>query len=118
MKFGLFFLADLLEVVLGAALVTTLFFGGWQVPFLGAEGFQFPWGVSWILPHWSVVVLSVLAFILKTLFFCFFFMTIRWTLPRFRYDQLMHLGWKIMLPIALINIVVTAFLILMKGTLS
>ncbi len=115
MKFGMFFLADFLEVVLGAVLVTTLFFGGWQVPYLSPEGFYFPWGAEWLLPHFAVVVLGILSFIVKTAFFCWLFMIIRWTLPRFRYDQLMHLGWKIMLPLALVNIVITAFLILLKG---
>jgi len=112
MKFGMFFLTDFLEVILTAALVTTLFFGGWQVPFLGPEGFQTPWGWQWALSHGAVVAFGIASFMLKTLFFCWLLMTIRWTLPRFRYDQLMHLGWKIMFPLSLIWIVLTALFIL------
>ena len=116
MKFGMFFLTDFLELILGASLVTTLFFGGWQVPFLGESGFLFPWGWEIALPHLTVVIFCVLSFVFKTLVFCWLFMTIRWTLPRFRYDQLMDLGWKIMLPIALINIVVTAVVLLRQSS--
>jgi NADH-quinone oxidoreductase subunit H len=115
MKFGMFFLTDFLETILAAALTATLFLGGWQVPFLNAAGFQFPWGAIWSLPHLVVVALGVLSFIFKTLCLCWLFMTIRWTLPRFRYDQLMHLGWKIMLPLSLVNIVVTAVVLLVVG---
>lgn len=112
MKFGMFFLTDFLEVILGAMLITTLFFGGWQVPYLGADGFHFPCAAAVILPQWVVPILGVLAFVIKTVFFCWFLMLVRWTLPRFRYDQLMHLGWKILLPLALMNIIVTAVVVL------
>jgi len=112
MKFGMFFLTDFLETILAAALTTTLFLGGWQVPFLGADGFHFPGGAVWLMPHLLVAVIGILSFIVKTLFFCWLFMTVRWTLPRFRYDQLMHLGWKVMLPLSLANILVTAIWIL------
>ncbi len=117
MKFGMFFLTDFLETILAAALTTTLFFGGWQVPFLGTDGFHLPGGVVLLLPHLAVVTLGVASFIFKTLFFCWLFMTVRWTLPRFRYDQLMHLGWKVMLPLSLANIVVTAVVILIGRSL-
>lgn len=112
MKFGMFFLTDFLETILAAALTATLFFGGWQVPFLGIDGFHLPGGAALLLPHLAVVTLGVGSFIFKTLFFCWLFMTVRWTLPRFRYDQLMHLGWKVMLPLSLINILVTAVVLL------
>ncbi len=113
MKFGMFFLADLVETVLVAALMTTLFLGGWQVLYLHPDGFHFPWGAIMTLPHLAVVGLGVLAFFLKVSFFIWFLMAVRWTLPRFRYDQLMNLGWKILLPVSLINIAVTAIIIIL-----
>jgi NADH-quinone oxidoreductase subunit H len=113
MRFGMFFLTDFIETVLAAALTTTLFFGGWQVPYLYSGGFEFPWGWSLALPAAVVMLLQVGAFIGKTFFFCFFLLLVRWTLPRFRWDQLMRLGWTIMLPIAILNIVVTGLVILL-----
>ncbi len=110
MKFGLFFLTDFVEVVLISALTSVLFFGGWQVPFLGPDGFAFPWGGVMALSRGMVVTLGVLAFLGKMMFFIWLFMAIRWTLPRFRYDQLMYLGWKTLFPICLANIAVTAVL--------
>ncbi len=112
MKFGMFFLADLVETVLVAALMTTLFLGGWQVIYLHPDGFHFPWGAHILLPHLAVAGLGVLAFFIKVGFFIWVLMAVRWTLPRFRYDQLMHLGWKILLPTSLVNIAVTAVLII------
>ncbi len=108
MKFGLFFLTDFVEVVLAAALTTTLFFGGWQIPWLFADGFHFPWGLIIPVSPLVYVLLGLLSFTLKVFGFIWFFMLIRWTLPRFRYDQLMRLGWKILFPLSLINIVVTS----------
>ncbi len=113
MKFGMFFLTDFLETVLAAALLTTLFFGGWQIPYLGIDGFHFPWGTVIDLPRLLVVALGVLSFSLKVIFFCWFLMMVRWTLPRFRYDQLMRLGWKMMLPLSLANILITGLIILL-----
>ncbi len=111
MKFGMFFLADLVETVLVAALMTTLFFGGWQVPYLQPDGFYFPWGAHIAMSNWPVVILGVLSFFTKVAFFIWLLMAVRWTLPRFRYDQLMNLGWKILLPVSLINIAITAVVI-------
>lgn len=113
MKFLLFFMTDFIETVLAAALTTTLFFGGWQVPFLLSDGFHWPWGGHLELGPWAVMILQVGAFITKVAVFCFIFMLIRWTLPRFRWDQLMKLGWTIMLPLSILNIVVTALVILL-----
>ena len=96
MKFAMFFMAEYANMITGAALTVTLFFGGWDVPFLN-EITMGIWGV----------VLSVLSFIIKTAFFLFLYIWIRWTFPRFRYDQLMNLGWKVLLPLALINIFIT-----------
>jgi len=110
-KFLMFFAGEFAEVVTAAGLVTTLFFGGWQVPYLMRDGFHFPWGSIWLLPHLAVVVLQVAAFTMKVLFFCWLQILLRWSVPRFRYDQVMRLGWKMMLPLALLNVAVTAVII-------
>jgi NADH-quinone oxidoreductase subunit H len=107
MKFGMFFFTDFIETILIAALATTLFFGGWQVPFLMRDGFHLAGGVV-ALPQWGVAALQIGAYSFKVVAFCWLFMTIRWTLPRFRYDQLMDLGWKNIFPIALANVILTA----------
>jgi NADH-quinone oxidoreductase subunit H len=112
MRFGMFFLTDFIETVLAAMLTTSLFFGGWQVPFLYSNGFQFPWGGTLELPTLVVLLIQVGAFLGKVFFFCFFFLLVRWTLPRFRWDQLMHLGWTIMLPLSLLNIIGTGLVLL------
>ena len=104
MKFSLFFIAEYANMVTASALMVTLFFGGWDVPFTGRDNIG-PYS-GWL------TLLSVGIFAAKLLFFLFFFMWIRWTLPRFRYDQLMSLGWKIMLPLALAYIIIIAGVIL------
>jgi len=113
MKFGLFFLTDFVEVVLVSALTATVFFGGWQVPYLTPAGFQFPWGSSIPVSPLAYVGFGLLSFTAKVVAFIWFFMLIRWTLPRFRYDQLMHLGWKILFPLSLANIAVTGIVAVM-----
>ena len=111
-KFLMFFAAEFAEIVTVAALVTTLFFGGWQVPYLMRDGFHFPWGSTVLLPHLAVVLLQVGAFTFKVLFFCWLQILLRWSVPRFRYDQVMRLGWKMLLPAALVNVLITALVIL------
>ena len=118
MKFGMFFLSDFLETIVVASLATTLFFGGWQIPFLMPDGFHFPWGGELLVSNWVYVLLGVASFSIKVLTFCFIFMQLRWTLPRFRYDQLMSLGWKGLFPIAVANVVVTAVVLLFIGEAS
>jgi NADH-quinone oxidoreductase subunit H len=108
MKMGLFFLSEFIEIVVISALVVTLFLGGYSVPWLAPAGFVLPGGMTWELPHLAVVVLQVLAFSLKVFLVGCFQIQVRWTLPRFRFDQLMRLGWKFLLPIAAVNLVVTA----------
>lgn len=110
-KFLMFFAGEFAEIVTAAALVTTLFFGGWQVPYLMRDGFYFPWGGQWLLPHLAVVGLQVGAFTLKVLVFCWLQILLRWSVPRFRYDQVMRLGWKMLLPLALVNVLITALMI-------
>ena len=88
----------LLEIITIAALVTTLFFGGLQVTYLTADGIHFPWGETVLLPHLAVTALQVGAFTLKVLFFCWLQILLRWSVPRFRYDQVMRLGWNVLPP--------------------
>ena len=111
-KFLMFFAGEFAEIVTAAGLMTTLFFGGWQVPYLMREGFHFPWGGTWLLPHLAVVVLQVTAFTIKVIFFCWLQILLRWSVPRFRYDQVMRLGWKMLLPLALLNVAITAVFVI------
>ena len=113
MKAGMFMMADFLETVVIAGMTTSLFLGGWQVPYLAAEGFRFPWGSVWTLPHLLVVLLQVGAFTVKVCVMIFLMMLVRWTLPRFRYDQAMRLGWLGLFPLSILNIVFTGLLLLL-----
>jgi NADH-quinone oxidoreductase subunit H len=108
MKYGLFMFTDFMKVLIISCLLTTLFFGGYHIPWLYSNGFHFPWGANWILPHGIVVLIQMLAFNLKVFFFCWLQILLRWTYPRFRYDQLMDFGWKFLIPLSLINIIATA----------
>ena len=110
MRFALFTLSEYIASVLVAMLVTTFFLGGWQVPFLYGDGIRFvSTGEPLVtLPYAMIKLMQIGAFGFKVIFLCWLQLQIRWTLPRFRYDQLMKLGWKILLPLSLINLVVTA----------
>lgn len=110
LKWGLFMMTDFMEIIIISCLLTTLFFGGWQIPWLAANGFHFPWGGQWLLSHWIVVIFQVAAFNIKVFFFCWLQILIRWTYPRYRYDQLMDMGWKLLIPLSLVNIVGTGIL--------
>lgn len=120
MKFGMFFMAEYIEVIVIAGLTTTFFFGGWQVPYLmdagvagmSQAGFVFPGGATLEVGNVLATVLRIGSFFVKLFFFLWFQLTLRWTLPRFRYDQVMDLGWKKLLPVSLINLVVTAAVVL------
>jgi len=114
MKFGMFFLAEFVEIIIVSALTTTLFFGGYQFPYLQATGFVWPfgWGI-WDLPGWIVVLMQVGTFVAKVLLGCWVLIVIRWTLPRFRYDQVMRLGWKVWFELALVNLLITAVIVLL-----
>jgi NADH-quinone oxidoreductase subunit H len=116
-KQAVFMMTDFAEVVLVATLVTLFFFGGWQVPWLYADGFHFP-GLHGAFPHLPnlvVTILQVLAFWIKVVFFCCVQILIRWTLPRLRYDQLMHFGWKALVPLGMLNLLATAFVVVAVG---
>ena len=105
-RFGAFFVAEYMNLITASALIATFFWGGYLGPFEAALGvsawpviWQNVWGVSWLL--------------LKTLFWAFVFMWVRWTLPRFRYDQLMRIGWKVLLPLGVLNLLALAGILLL-----
>lgn len=102
-KFALFFLAEYANMITASAVIVTLYLGGWQVPYLETLG----------LPSGLEVTLQVFAFVLKVAAMLAFYQWVRWSIPRFRYDQLMNLGWKVMLPIALANVVITGIVMLL-----
>jgi NADH-quinone oxidoreductase subunit H len=111
MKFGMFYFAEYAEIVTGSMLIVTVFLGGWAVPFFHRDGFTLAFGdveiAKSLVPHVWMTVIGVLAFFSKVLFVCWVQAFVRWSLPRFRYDQLMKLGWRILLPASLANILVT-----------
>ena len=114
-KMLLFMFAEFIEIVFVAVIVSTLFFGGYSVPYLTDTGFQWPWGGFTALSHASVVILQLLSFTFKVFFFCWLLQQMRWSLPRFRYDQLMSLGWKILLPLSVLNLIVTVLIVALGG---
>jgi NADH-quinone oxidoreductase subunit H len=103
MKLGFYLFAEYVNMFISSAVMATLYFGGYHIPGLANLGLD---------PNW-VTVLGVLAMFAKTFFFIFFFMWVRWTLPRFRYDQLMNLGWKSLLPLSIANLLVTAIVLIL-----
>lgn len=114
MKFGLFYMGEWVEVVVISGLVTAMFLGGWSIPYLPDPvliGFLAQFAGS-DLANVLAMVVHVTTFFLKVIFLIFFQQLVRWSLPRFRYDQVMTLGWKILLPLSLANIVVTGLGIL------
>ncbi len=104
MGFGLFMLGEFVEIVVLGCLFTTLFLGGWQMPGLLGDHVLNLGFTSIELVPWAYGLLGMLFFGIKVFLLCSLQLQIRWTLPRFRYDQLMHLGWKTLLPLALLNI--------------
>jgi NADH-quinone oxidoreductase subunit H len=114
-KQAAFMLTDFAEIVLVSALLTTFFFGGWQVPWLYRDGFHLPGGAFLAVNHIVVSIIGIVAFFVKTVIFCWIQILVRWTLPRFRYDQLMRLGWKGLVPLGLANLLVTAFVVVVTG---
>jgi NADH-quinone oxidoreductase subunit H len=102
MKFAGFFLAEYANMIISSAMIVTLYLGGWQFPYLDKFGFSETW----------FVIISVLTFMFKVAVLLFFFIWVRWSLPRFRYDQLMSLGWKVMFPLSLLNLIWVAMLVM------
>jgi NADH-quinone oxidoreductase subunit H len=111
MKFGMFFMGEFVEVITSSALLISLFLGGYDLPFLEDYGFDF-FGLVIGVPHIGVIGLQVLTFVLKLVIIIWLQLMIRWSLPRFRYDQIMQLCWKILLPASLLNILITGAVIL------
>ncbi len=97
MKLGFYLFAEYINMFIASAVISTLYFGGFNFPFMNDLGLSQNW----------ITVLGVIALFAKIFFFIFFFMWVRWTIPRFRYDQLMNLGWKTLIPLAIINILIT-----------
>jgi NADH-quinone oxidoreductase subunit H len=116
MKFTMFFFSEYIAVVVSSAVMATIFFGGWHVPFLERDGLMLAIGDTVLfsaqLSHGAVILLGVISFIIKVLALCWVQAAIRWTLPRFRYDQLMRLGWRMLLPASLVNVLATGLVIL------
>ena len=105
MKLGFYLFAEYINMFISSAIMATLFFGGYDIlPFVDET--------KWGLPDNLLVVLGFAALMGKIFFFLFVFIWIRWTIPRFRYDQLMNLGWKKMIPLALANMIITAAVVL------
>jgi NADH-quinone oxidoreductase subunit H len=99
--------AEFIEIAIIGALFTTMFLGGYNLPFMNDAGFTFPGGHVVALPHGLVVVLQLVVFLAKVLVMSSFQILIRWSLPRFRYDQVLMFAWKFMLPLTLANLIVT-----------
>ncbi|MEE6187011.1 NADH-quinone oxidoreductase subunit H [Mycovorax composti] len=105
MKLGFYLFAEYINMFISAVIMSTLYFGGYDIPFVNEA--------SWNISPNLLAFISFAVLMAKAFFFVFVFMWIRWTVPRFRFDQLMHLGWKRLVPLALINMIVTAVIVLM-----
>jgi NADH-quinone oxidoreductase subunit H len=103
MKLGFYLFAEYINMFISSAVIATLYFGGYNFPFMNNLG----------LGHNAISIIGTLVLFGKISFFIFFFMWIRWTIPRFRYDQLMNLGWKILIPLSVINIFITGLIIIL-----
>jgi NADH-quinone oxidoreductase subunit H len=108
MKLGFYLFAEYVNMFLSGAVMATLYFGGYDIPFVNDANLIHTIGTNW------VAIIEGAVLFIKISFFIFLFMWVRWTVPRFRYDQLMNLGWKILLPLSLLNMLVTGALILLK----
>jgi NADH-quinone oxidoreductase subunit H len=106
MKLGFYLFAEYINMFISSAVISTLYFGGYNFPFMNDLG----------LSANLITILGTIALFAKIIFFIFFFMWIRWTIPRFRYDQLMNLGWKMLIPLAVVNLLVTAFISLLLNS--
>jgi NADH-quinone oxidoreductase subunit H len=104
MKLGFYLFAEYINMFISSAVMASLYFGGYTFPYMDSLG----------LDHNLLTILGTVVLFGKTICFIFFFMWVRWTIPRFRYDQLMRLGWNMMIPLALINMLLTGAAILWK----
>jgi NADH-quinone oxidoreductase subunit H len=108
MKLGFYLFAEYINMFISSAVMVTLFWGGYDIPFVNDVALGKNIGMNWM------AILEGLTMFLKVAIFIFFFMWVRWTIPRFRYDQLMILGWKKLIPLALANMIITAAIVLLK----
>jgi NADH-quinone oxidoreductase subunit H len=108
MKLGFYLFAEYVNMFISSAVMATIFWGGYDIPFLNDTNFGLHHGQN------LLAGLEVLSLFFKICIFIFFFMWVRWTIPRFRYDQLMNLGWKALIPLAILNMLVTGFLVLYR----
>lgn len=104
MKLGFYLFAEYINMFISGVVMATLYFGGYDIPFVDEA--------SWGLAPWLLSFIGFSVLMIKAWLFIFVFMWIRWTIPRFRYDQLMELGWKKLIPLALINMIITAAVVL------
>jgi NADH-quinone oxidoreductase subunit H len=111
MKQGVFMLSEFIEIAIIAALFVTLFLGGYNLPWLTDAGFAWPGGTTTPLGHGWVVVIQLVTFLAKVFLLCSFQILVRWSLPRFRWDQLLRFAWKFLLPLSLANLVVTVLVL-------
>jgi NADH-quinone oxidoreductase subunit H len=108
MKLGFYLFAEYINMFISSAVIITLFWGGYDIPFLNDARLAEKIGMNF------TAILQAFTLLIKIVFVIFLFMWVRWTIPRFRYDQLMHLGWRVMIPLALVNVIVTAFIVLLR----
>lgn len=108
MKLGFYLFAEYVNMFISSAVMATLYWGGYDIPFVNDAALVGHWGQNW------VAIVQALAFFVKIVIFIFFFMWVRWTIPRFRYDQLMRLGWNVLIPLALLNMLATAVVALLR----
>ena len=114
MKMGLFMFAEFIEIAIVGALFTTLFLGGYNLPFMNDTGFSLPGGNMVAMSHGWVVITQLIVFLAKVFLMCVFQIQIRWSLPRFRYDQMLSFAWKLLLPLTLVNLAITATIVFLR----
>jgi NADH-quinone oxidoreductase subunit H len=107
MKLGFYLFAEYINMFISSVVMATLFWGGYDIPIVNDAGLIESIGQNW------TAVLQTASLFAKVLFFIFLFMWVRWTIPRFRYDQLMNLGWKVLIPLSIVNMVITAVVVLL-----
>ncbi|MGZ5255796.1 MAG: NADH-quinone oxidoreductase subunit H, partial [Flavitalea sp.] len=108
MKLGFYLFAEYINMFISSAIMATLYFGGYDIPFVNDRNLVDSIGMNW------TAILQALSLLIKIAGFIFLFMWVRWTIPRFRYDQLMNLGWKKLIPLALVNMIITAAIVLAR----
>jgi len=108
MKLGFYLFAEYVNMFISSAVMATLYWGGYDVPFLNDAAYAQTHSQN------LLAIFQIISMFGKIAIFIFFFMWVRWTIPRFRYDQLMRLGWKVLIPLAIFNMLVTGFLVLLK----